>query len=672
LGQAVTFLDGLKIKHRLALISTLYLLPIIVLFGLFVSQSNRQISFSTKEQVGSVYLGAIWPVYREVVEAQIASRAPAIPDRAAQALNEAKTSFDAVLRTHKESDDANAALAKASLQTAEGRRKAIETLRALIAKVGDNSNLILDPDLDSYYLMDVVLIRLPEMLQQLADSRVMLSALQTKPDGSRDAMLEFAVQVGRMDVTGSATRDSIFRAIAANIAGDTGRAVTKPVERFSQGGELLIVAATGIASELTYGRAASIDLSAFQGSLLDVSRDADELLRTARGELDRLLAVRVANLSTHLWSGTLMGLAAVLIAVVFAYWVSISIIRRTHALKDSIETIANGNTSAPIPGVDERNEIGSLARAVARLREATVTSLREDHARDIEDRLRKERRQAVQTIAEEIDQSVDSLIAELKITSSRLVETVSAITGNMQDVQVQAADTSSQLAQNNSNMMKIAQAVQELAHSTREIAQQTGMAATIAERARNTSGEAQVTMAGLQTAIDRIGDIGAIITNIASQTNLLALNATIEAARAGDAGRGFAVVAQEVKALAGQTATATAEIAGQIEAVRREMAVVGDVVGSVGLIIDEMGGVTGTIASATEQQSATTDEVNHSVDQAALASSRIARVLLEMNARTTTTGASAGQLQQMSNALLAKATDAETNVARLLARLKAA
>ena len=74
-------------------------------------------------------------------------------------------------------------------------------------------------------------------------------------------------------------------------------------------------------------------------------------------------------------------------------------------------------------------------------------------------------------------------------------------------------------------------------------------------------------MQGLSDATARIGDVVRLISDIASQTNLLALNATIEAARAGEAGKGFAAVAGEVKALAAQTATATAET-NQIRTVR--------------------------------------------------------------------------------------------------------
>ena len=103
----------------------------------------------------------------------------------------------------------------------------------------------------------------------------------------------------------------------------------------------------------------------------------------------------------------------------------------------------------------------------------------------------------------------------------------------------------------------------------------------------------------------------------ASQTNLLALNATIEAAHAGDAGRGFAVVANEVKELANQTAKATEEISGKIEAIQTDTGEAVTAIGDITQVIDKINGISSTIASAVEEQSATTAEIGRNVNEAA-------------------------------------------------------
>jgi methyl-accepting chemotaxis protein len=116
-----------------------------------------------------------------------------------------------------------------------------------------------------------------------------------------------------------------------------------------------------------------------------------------------------------------------------------------------------------------------------------------------------------------------------------------------------------------------------------------------------------------------------VITSIAQQTNLLALNATIEAARAGEAGKGFAVVANEVKELAKQTAKATEDISRKINAIQTDTKGAVDAIGSITGVIGQINDISGTIATAVEEQSATTNEMTRNVADAAKGSGEITR-----------------------------------------------
>jgi hypothetical protein len=125
------------------------------------------------------------------------------------------------------------------------------------------------------------------------------------------------------------------------------------------------------------------------------------------------------------------------------------------------------------------------------------------------------------------------------------------------------------------------------------------------------------TVAQLGQSSAEIGQVIKVITSIAEQTNLLALNATIEAARAGEAGKGFAVVANEVKELAKQTANATEDIGGRIIAIQADTKGAVAAIGKVSEVINRIDDISATIATAVEEQSATTNEMTRNASEAA-------------------------------------------------------
>jgi methyl-accepting chemotaxis protein len=172
------------------------------------------------------------------------------------------------------------------------------------------------------------------------------------------------------------------------------------------------------------------------------------------------------------------------------------------------------------------------------------------------------------------------------------------------------------------------------------------------------TGEAATTMQSLGTSSAEIGEIVKFITGIAEQTNMLALNATIEAARAGDAGRGFAVVASEVKDLARKTAAATTEIGNKVTAIQRDSATSLSSVSRIREIVGRINDQQQTIASAVEEQSATTRELAGSVSEVAKGSAEIAQTaaVVAGAARESTAGSadtlrSAQELERLASQL---------------------
>ena len=186
------------------------------------------------------------------------------------------------------------------------------------------------------------------------------------------------------------------------------------------------------------------------------------------------------------------------------------------------------------------------------------------------------------------------------------------------------------------------------------------MCVYLATTAVKTAEATNETITKLGQSSTEIGQVIKVITSIAQQTNLLALNATIEAARAGEAGKGFAVVANEVKELAKETAKATEDIGRKIEAIQGDTKGAVAAIGQIGTVIGQISDIQTTIASAVEEQSATTNEISRNLSEAAKGSADINRNIggVAEGARSTASGAaetqkSAQSLEHMSAELQA-------------------
>jgi len=195
-----------------------------------------------------------------------------------------------------------------------------------------------------------------------------------------------------------------------------------------------------------------------------------------------------------------------------------------------------------------------------------------------------------------------------------------------------------------------------LSTSVREIARQVTLASQVSQNAVEQANRTGDIVGGLQQAARRIGEVINLINSIASQTNLLALNATIEAARAGEAGKGFAVVANEVKELAKETAKATEDISRKIEAIQTDSKAAVDAIASISGVINQINEISCTIATAVEEQNATTNEMSRNVSEAAHGSSEITSNITGVAEAAQSTSRGATDTQKASQQLVETST----------------
>lgn len=198
-------------------------------------------------------------------------------------------------------------------------------------------------------------------------------------------------------------------------------------------------------------------------------------------------------------------------------------------------------------------------------------------------------------LANDFESNVKTLVADV-------VSSIQQVQNTSNSLAASADDTSSR-----SNV--VAATTEELSASIHEISTQVTNAVKVVGTAVEQTKISENLVSGLVEAAEKIGEVTALISEIADQTNLLALNATIEAARAGDAGKGFAVVASEVKKLALETASATGEIGSHINNIQGASETTAQAIRKVTNMIEQVNEISTAISSAVEEQSAATKDV---------------------------------------------------------------
>ncbi len=245
----------------------------------------------------------------------------------------------------------------------------------------------------------------------------------------------------------------------------------------------------------------------------------------------------------------------------------------------------------------------------------------------------------------------------LASSSEELTAVSQQMSANAEETSAQAGVVSAASEQVSKNIQTVATAGEEMSSSIKEISKNASEAARVATEAVAITQSTNATISKLGESSQEIGNVIKLITSIAQQTNLLAFNATIEAARAGEAGKGFAVVANEVKELAKETTKATEDISQKIAAIQTDTQGAVAAIGQISGVINQINDISNTIASAVEEQTATTNEMGRNIAEAAKGSTEIAQNITGVATAAQSTSSGATQTQSASTELARMAAE---------------
>lgn len=521
----------------------------------------------------------------------------------------------------------------------------IADLRGLIAHSGDTSNLILDPDLDSYYLMDVTLLAMPQTLDRLGQI-----AERFNPELPKATPAEVVASNETLKVDAAIMGAMLAEADIARVEADMGVSFTEDPNFYGVSPEYksgvmpllddYVAANKNVASILSDISGGKIVLSGtFSDAVHEALKTSRDFLASGYDNLDVLIGLRIAAYEEQQVRVAIVSLIGFVVSLLFYVMVANSISTPLTKLKGIMVKLADQDFSDEVPYTLARSEIGKMAATVQVFKEngRETLRLREERVAN-ELRAAEEKKALMLDMAGRFESQVGGMIQNLVVAAENLQGASKNMEKNASQTQGASVSVASASEQTSANVATVASATEEMGASAREIAFQV---ADVAAKANMATSVASTTSQKVDQLSDLVGNIGEVVTaikDIAAQTNLLALNATIEAARAGETGKGFAVVADEVKKLANETAQKTEEIEARItliqDATQESVRAMQEIIRNISEI--DMA-ATGT-ASAVEEQNSVLAEITRNISEVSQAARQVADVICGVQVAAAGTG----------------------------------
>jgi methyl-accepting chemotaxis protein len=631
------FLYHLRLSAKFMLLGALALVMVLVPTALYFQQTLQNAAFVKREESAGNAVAALNRLVQTVQihrglsagalggNEALAQKRPAMREQVVQNISQ----LDAALKSIGASPDIlrqwsgiqqhwtamDQAVSNKSIDSAESTRQhtlwvhqALVLNDLMLAEFG----LFLDPDADTYFLIQAALVLTPRLSESLGIQRAVGTGFLAQGAISGEGRGHLANEARSTQHLMEDLQRNLDRATSANPI------MRKALEEKAQSAQLQAAKALELADKVLV-KAQSIDYPAHTYNA-EFTKTIDQLYtfnNAAMEQLHQAMRSRVEGWNQRLFLTAGLLVAGLAAAVVLALAVIRSIVGPVNLAVRMAVAVAQGDLTvdAPVTGSDE---LARLIGEMARMRESLV-----------------------------------QVVSRVRHSSESVAMASSEIAQGNQDLSARTESQASALEETAASMEQLGATVRQNADTARQANQLARTASDVAERGGEVVGQVVQTMKGINESSQRIADIIQVIDGIAFQTNILALNAAVEAARAGEQGRGFAVVASEVRSLAGRSAEAAKEIkqliSASVERVEQGSAMVdhaGETMAEVVQSIRRVTDLMGEINAASSEQASGVAQVGEAVTQMDQATQQNAALVEEMAAAAGSLSSQAQELVQ--------------------------